>query len=119
MPGKKILVADDDPDILNAMKIILEQEGFEVIITRSATSVLSLCEQLPDLIFIDIRMSGEDGNDVCKKIKSDHQWKSIPVIIFSANNDTREMANASGADGFLLKPFNLNDLLALAHKHAL
>lgn len=115
---KKILIADDDRDIVDAMKVILENEGFEVIITQHAQDVLSLCYQHPDLVFIDIWMSGEAGDEVCKQIKSQDQLKDIPIIIFSANNDTRQIAMDSGADGFLLKPFDLNDLLALAYKHA-
>ncbi|MGH2565015.1 MAG: response regulator, partial [Ginsengibacter sp.] len=62
MPAKRILVADDDPGIVDVMKIVLEDEGFDVIITVNGRNIMKLCEQRPDLIFLDLWMSGVDGN---------------------------------------------------------
>jgi CheY-like chemotaxis protein len=117
MPLKKILVADDNSGIVDVMQIVLEHEGFEVITTMNGKNILKLCEQKPDLIFLDVWMSGVDGNDICKQIKANADFKHIPVIIFSANRHTKEIAIDCGADGFLSKPFELNDLLNLAYKY--
>jgi len=117
MPLKKILVADDNSGIVDVMQIVLENEGFEVITTMNGKNILKLCEQKPDLIFLDVWMSGVDGNVICKQIKANDAFKHIPVIIFSANRHTKEIAIDCGADGFLSKPFELSDLLSLAYKY--
>ncbi len=117
MLGKKILVADDDSGILDVMQIVLEDEGFDVITTISGTNVLDLCEQKPDLIFLDVWMSGIDGNIICKQIKANYNLKHIPVILFSATRNIKQVAKDCGADGFLSKPFELVELLDVAHAH--
>jgi len=117
MPLKKILVADDNSGIVDVMQIVLENEGFEVITTMNGNNILELCEQKPDLIFLDIWMSGVDGNIICKQIKAHEGYKYIPVIIFSANKNTKQISIDCGADGFLSKPFELSELLSIAHKH--
>lgn len=116
MANKKILVADDDPGIVDVMQIVLEDEGYDVITTMNGEQIIDLCEQNPDLIFIDIWMSGIDGNIICKKLKADERLKHIPVIIFSANKNTRSISMECGADGFLSKPFELQELLTLTDK---
>jgi CheY-like chemotaxis protein len=119
MPGKKILVAEDDSGIVDVMKIVLENDGFEVITTMNGNNILKICEQKPDLIFLDIWMSGVDGNEICKQLKANINFKDIPVIIFSANKDTKQIAADCGADGFLSKPFELSELLNLAYRHTM
>ncbi|MEP7233456.1 MAG: response regulator [Ginsengibacter sp.] len=114
---KKILVADDDPGIVDVMQILLEDDGFSVITTMDGKKVKTLCKQHPDMIFLDIWMSGIDGKLICKELKSDPSTKEIPVVMFSANRDTKEIAFECGADDFILKPFEIIDLLALAHKY--
>ncbi|MEP7252289.1 MAG: response regulator transcription factor [Ginsengibacter sp.] len=115
---KKILVADDDQGIVDVMQILLEDDGYEVITTLDGKKVKALCQQKPDLVFLDIWMSGVDGKTICQELKADISTRSIPVIMFSANRDTKEIALECGADDFILKPFEISDLLALAHKYA-
>ena len=67
--------------------------------------------ELPDLLLLDIWMSGEDGRDICKKLKQSELTKNIPVIMVSASKDIKESALAAGADDFLAKPFEMNELL--------
>lgn len=117
MPVKKILVADDYFGIVDVMRIVLEDEGFEVITTLNGKNILKLCEQKPDLIFLDIRMAGANGNVICKEIKANEDFKHISVIIFSAHKNIKQIAIDCGADGFLSKPFELSDLLNMAHKY--
>ncbi|MGF7072865.1 response regulator [Mucilaginibacter sp. 3215] len=109
--NKKIMIADDDPGIVDAMEMLLEFEGYEVTSTVDGTTVLDMKDELPDLLLLDIWMSGEDGRDICKKLKQDKLTKDIPVIMISASRDIRDSAMMAGADDFLAKPFDMNELL--------
>lgn len=108
---KKIFVADDNPDILEIVSSILEHYGYVVERSHSAKKLLNLKGDLPDLILLDIRMSGEDGSEICKKLKQLQHTKHLPVILVSANNDLATTAKLCYADGYISKPFNINELL--------
>lgn len=117
MNKKTILVADDDPAILDSIQIILEDEGYNVITTVNGETVAKMFEEQPDLLLLDIWMSGQDGRDICKALKSQDTTRHIPIIMISANKDTEEMAKISGANDFLSKPFEIDDLLKKVKKH--
>lgn len=107
------MIADDDPGIVDAIEMLLEFEGYQVTSTVNGATVLEMKEDsLPDLLLLDIWMSGEDGRDICKKFKQVDLTKNIPVIMISASRDIKESAMAAGADDFLAKPFEMNELLA-------
>lgn len=108
---KKIMIADDDPGIVDAIEMLLEFEGYQVTTTADGADVLHLKDNLPDLLLLDIWMSGEDGRDICKKMKQLEATKNIPIIMISASRDIKESAMAAGADDFLPKPFEMNELL--------
>ena len=108
---KKIMIADDDPGIVDAIEMLLEFEGYDVSSTVDGSTVLDMKHELPDLLLLDIWMSGEDGRDICKKLKQEPLTKNIPVIMISASRDIKESAMDAGADDFLAKPFEMNDLL--------
>lgn len=109
---KKILVADDDQSILDVIKIMLEQVGgYEVSTTVDGESVLEL-QELPDLLLLDLWMSGIDGSEVCKSLKANQKTKDLPVIIFSANRDVDKISQSAGADDYIAKPFQMDELLA-------
>ncbi|WPV02188.1 response regulator [Mucilaginibacter sp. cycad4] len=105
------MIADDDPGIVDAVEMLLEFEGYKVTATRDGAAVLGMAEELPDLLLLDIWMSGEDGRDICKRFKEGELTKNIPVIIISASRDVRESAIIAGADDFLAKPFEMDELL--------
>jgi DNA-binding response OmpR family regulator len=109
--NKKIMIADDDPGIVDAVEMLLEFEGYEVTSTVDGTTVLDMKEELPDLLLLDIWMSGEDGRDICRKLKQLESTKNIPVIMISASRDVAASAIAAGADDFLAKPFEMDELL--------
>ncbi len=112
---KKITVADDDPGILDAVGMMLEMEGYEVTTTLNGNTILTQTE-LPDVFILDIWMSGSDGRELCKKLKSEERTKNIPVILISASNDLKRSAETAGADDFLAKPFEIDALLQkIAH----
>lgn len=106
------MIADDDPGIVDAVEMLLEFEGYDVASTLDgSTTIPDMKEEQPDLLLLDIWMSGEDGRDICKKIKQDEAIKGVPVIMISASRDIRESAMEAGADDFLAKPFEMNELL--------
>jgi DNA-binding response OmpR family regulator len=108
---KKIMIADDDPGILDAIGLMLEFEGYEVSSTVNGATVLDMKDQLPDVLVLDIWMSGQDGREICRQLKSDKLMQHIPVLMISASKDIRQSAMDAGADDFLAKPFEMNDLL--------
>lgn len=117
---KKILVAEDDQSILEVIKIILEGEGYSIVSTDDRDTFFRLVdEHKPSLILLDIWLSGHDGGKIAKHLKADSKNKHIPIIMISANNDTPLITKQAGADGFLLKPFDIDDLLEKVNKHIL
>lgn len=116
---KKILVAEDDVAILEVVKIILEGEGYEIISTDEKDTIFKLIKlHNPSLILLDIWLSGHDGGKIAKYLKSKPDTNQIPLIMISANNDTEKISIEAGADGFLLKPFDIDDLLKIVSKYA-
>lgn len=115
---KKILIAEDDKAIIEVVKIILENEGYIIIATDREEAInQALKEHTPDLILLDIWLSGEDGGQIAKLLKQKKETKHIPIIIMSANNETEKITKEAGANDFLLKPFNIDDLLYVVKKH--
>jgi DNA-binding response OmpR family regulator len=110
---KRILVVDDDPDILEFLQIILEEEGYAVVTSDKGEYLEQLHNGgLPHLILVDVLLSGKDGREIVKYLKSLQETKHIPIIMFSAHPSAEETARQAGADDFLAKPFNIDDLLA-------
>jgi CheY-like chemotaxis protein len=114
---KKILVADDDPAIVDSIKIMLELEGYDVETTVNGETIYKMEKEFPDLLLLDIWMSGQDGRDICRYLKKNDSTKNIPVIMVSASLDIMKSAKAAGADGFLAKPFEMEDLLAAIRQY--
>lgn len=110
--ARKILLADDAPAIVHAVSQILQVMGYEVI-TADGTEVMHImAEQHPDLLLLDIWMSGCDGRDICRQIKRHEVLSLTPVLLFSAHWNVAQIAEEVGADGYILKPFKMQDLLA-------
>lgn len=114
---KRILVADDDPGIGEMLHEMLSDAGYEAEIEVNGQVVRQMAEPFPDLLILDIRLSGTDGRTICEQLKSQQATSHIPIIILSAHKDTRQMAREAGADDFLVKPFEMADLLALVAKY--
>ena len=110
---KRILVVDDDPDILEFLEVILEEEGYAVVTSDKGEYLHQLHNGgLPHLILVDVLLSGKDGREIVKYLKSQQETKHIPIIMFSAHPSAEETARQAGANDFLAKPFNIDDLLA-------
>ena len=114
---KRILIADDDPAILDATGMILADEGYDVETTVNGETVKAMKENYPDLLLLDIWMSGQDGRDICKTLKSNINTKHIPIIMVSANRDTAIIAKEACAEDFIAKPFGIDELLAKVKKY--
>lgn len=115
--SKKILIADDDPSIVDSVKMMLELEGYDVSTTTDGATIYKMEKEYPDLLLLDIWMSGQDGREICKYLKSEPHTKNIPIIMISASRDVKQSAKESGADGFIEKPFEQTQLLTLIEKY--
>jgi DNA-binding response OmpR family regulator len=106
---KKILVVDDDPDIVEFIQTLLEDEGYAVITASRSEYFDDLCAiSVPDLILLDMLLSGQDGRDIARKLKSQAKTKRIPLIMFSAHPHAEKMVMEAGADDFIKKPFDID-----------
>ena len=117
---KKILVVDDDPDILDALQFMLEDAGYRVTTTEKGEYAENLHDTnggLPDVILLDVLLSGKDGRLICQKLKSQEETKHIPIIMMSAHNNALQSVASVGADDFIAKPFETADLLAKIAKY--
>lgn len=114
---KRILIVDDDVAIGEVLQLMLEDAGYEVEIQRDGLGTELLVEPFPDLLFLDIRLSGTDGRTICQSLKSQPATRHIPIILLSAHKDTKDIARDAGADDFLAKPFEMEDVLSLAAKY--
>ena len=107
-----ILVLDDDRDICMMIKMVLEYYGYDAMESdneESAKEIMS--SNRVDLIIMDMLLSGADGTDICKRLKQNENTSSIPVLMFSAHPTARESCLAAGADDFISKPFEMNDMI--------
>jgi DNA-binding response OmpR family regulator len=109
MEGKRILVADDEPYILNSLKLVLEEAGYEILIARDGEQTLSLAMNEPlDLIILDIRMPKLSGHEVHQHLKKNTRTKDLPVIILTAIG--QEIPEAEGWEldsvDYITKPFS-------------
>lgn len=108
---KKIFIADDDAAIVDATSMMLELMDYEVDFTLNGSEVFNSMEPIPDLLLLDIWLSGVDGRDICKQLKANPKTKDLPILMISASREIKASALASGADDFLAKPFEMNSLL--------
>jgi DNA-binding response OmpR family regulator len=114
----KILVVDDDLDILVVMEILLSMKGFEVDVTSRWEQTFEKINTFkPDLILLDVLISGNDGRIICKQLKSQADTKNIPVIMFSAHPSASATIQEYGADDFIAKPFDVKDLMEKVNRH--
>jgi DNA-binding response OmpR family regulator len=116
--AKRILVVDDDENILSLERTILEQKGFEVTTAGGGAEALRLLGSTTfDLVLLDVMMPEVDGFTVCRKIKEDARLKDIPVIFLTAKGGGEALAEGfeSGAIMYINKPFTANKLLTIVN----
>ena len=112
-----ILVVDDDPDIGSMLKMMLEYKGYAVtLLSNAGKTEQQLSNQLADLVILDMLIAGTNGTDVCRSIKSNPLSARVPVLMISALPDARKTCIDAGANDFISKPFEMQDLLAKVSK---
>jgi DNA-binding response OmpR family regulator len=113
--AKKVLIADDDPNIVLSLEFLMEQFGFEVRVAGNGREALELLETFaPDLVLLDVMMPVKNGYEVCQQIKSVPSLQHIKVILLSAKGRDVEVAKGieMGADAYVTKPFSTRELAA-------
>jgi DNA-binding response OmpR family regulator len=114
--SRRILVVDDDPRLLHVVAMYLSIEGYDVDTAGNGEEGLrSLEQRRPDLVILDVMMPGIDGLEACRRIKSNPETRTIPVVLFTALSRTDDVENgrAAGANRFINKPFSLIGLGAV------
>lgn len=115
---KKVFIFDDNTDILELCTFILEDAGYEIKTSSTSNNIIDqVAAYIPDIIFMDNWLPDVGGIEATRELKSHDQLKSIPVIYFSANNDVMSLADQAGADGYLSKPFDIQELENIILKH--
>jgi DNA-binding response OmpR family regulator len=113
--SKKILVADDEPNIVTALEFLLQRNGYEVRVARNGEEALNAIERdPPDLVLLDIMMPIKSGYEVCRRIRERPEWAHMKVVMLSAKGRDVEVAKGMGmgADLYVTKPFSTRDLVA-------
>jgi len=109
--SKKVIIYDDDSDLLEVCSMILEAKNFAVVTKDKCTEILSdIQEHNPDVILMDNWIPDIGGVKATRLVKNSVSFRHIPVIFFSANNNVNELAVEAGADYFLQKPFDISEL---------
>ena len=111
----RVLVVDDDPEIVTFLATLLELEGIESQVATSAAAALEKLKlAVPSLVLLDIAMPDRDGLDLCRELKKDPRTRDVPVFVVSARpgKDVVERALAAGAEEFIRKPFENQELIA-------
>jgi DNA-binding response OmpR family regulator len=110
---RSILVVDDDPDIGTMLKMMLEYKGYDVtLLSNAGQTEQALSKQLTDIVILDMLIGGTNGTDICRSIRSNPLSAHIPVLMISALPDARKICVDAGANDFISKPFEMEEMLA-------
>lgn len=113
--GNKILIADDEQNIVISLEFLMKREGFDVsIAVDGEEAVDKIRSEMPDLVLLDVMMPKKSGFEVCQEIKSDPALKSVRILMLTAKGRDTEVAKglALGADAYMTKPFSTKELVA-------
>jgi two-component system, OmpR family, alkaline phosphatase synthesis response regulator PhoP len=113
--ARKILIADDEPNIVAAIEFLLTQRGYEVHTAQDGSEALGLVASVvPDLVLLDVMMPQMSGYEVCQNIRKRDEWRGIKIVMLSAKGRDAEVVKglALGADLYVTKPFSTRELMA-------
>lgn len=115
-PPYRILLVDDEPSILDLLKLQFESEGYAVYTARNASEALDRLSHTPDLILLDINMSGTNGLELCSSIRN---FVSCPILFLTARISEQDKISGlmAGGDDYITKPFSMKELLARVSAH--
>jgi DNA-binding response OmpR family regulator len=114
MSPKKILVVDDEVDLVETVRFPLELEGFDVLVSYNGEDALSQArKEKPDLIILDLMLPKLDGYKVCRLLKFDERYKHIPILMLTAKTQEKDkiLGKETGADEYITKPFEMDYLM--------
>src|SRR5690349_22371933 len=114
---KKILLAEDDPDIRFILSLVLNEAGYEVEPLPAGDTIVEGKHKWPDLFILDKSLPLIDGLAICKYLRIKKETKDIPIIMISAYHKLRQKATSVGVDDFIEKPFDVKQLLEVVKKH--
>lgn len=117
---KKILIVEDEKNIVLSLRMYLKKEGFDVKVAPNGIDAIKMAQEyIPDLILLDILLPGMNGYLVCKALKEDMDTKHIPVIFMSAKNQESDINKAFevGASDYIVKPFTHEEIRNLINKY--
>lgn len=120
MNKKRILIVDDERDIVETIQFMLESEGFECLLAYDGEdALLKARTENPDLILLDIMLPKINGYQVCRLLKFDEKYKDIPIIMLTAKAQDADklMGKETGADEYVCKPFVMDDLVRMIREH--
>jgi DNA-binding response OmpR family regulator len=112
---KKVLIADDEPNIVTSLQFLMKRKGYEVSIARNGEEALQqIAATVPDLVLLDVMMPLKSGYEVCQKVRENPAWQKMKIIMLSAKGRDVEVAKGLGlgADAYVTKPFATQELLA-------
>lgn len=112
---KRILIVDDEPNIVVSLEFLMKREGFEVAVAGDGEAALrSVEEKAPDLVLLDIMLPKKNGFEVCQTIRANPAWQAVKIVMLTAKGRDTEVAKgtALGADAYMTKPFSTKDLIA-------
>jgi DNA-binding response OmpR family regulator len=113
--AKKVLIVDDEPNIVASLEFLLRQSGYEVHVAADGAAALRQVQAVaPDLVLLDVMMPETNGYDVCQRIRAHPEWRNVRIVILSAKGREAEMTKglSLGADAYVTKPFSNAELVA-------
>ena len=114
MSQKKILVVDDEVDLVETIRFPLEMEGFNVLVSFNGEDALNQArKEKPDLILLDLMLPKLDGYKVCRLLKFDERYKDIPILMLTAKTQEKDklLGKETGANEYITKPFDIDELM--------
>ncbi len=122
MANKKVIIFDDEGDLLKVTQVILESRGFDVVAYDSSRNAIeNIKKEKPDLILLDIFMPYKDGYQVCDEVRCDQEIKDIPIIVCTAQTVEKGLIDKAhefyGANDYIVKPFEIDELIEKIKKH--
>lgn len=111
---KKILIADDEVNIVISLEFLMKREGFEVVLAADGEEAIAkIREEMPDLVLLDVMMPRKTGFEVCQEVRSDPSLQDIKILMLTAKGRDTEVAKgmALGADAYMTKPFSTHELV--------
>lgn len=113
--NRKVLIADDEPNILISLEFLMRREGHQVLLARDGREALdTIRREHPALVLLDVMMPGKSGLEVCQAVRADEALAGVKILMLTAKGRDTDLAQGLGvgADGYITKPFSTKDLAA-------